>query len=47
MNCQQLAREIEMQKRWADELARYPSRQETEPADSQRQLLTRDDKAID
>ena len=47
MTYDQLAREIERQEEWARELARHPSRNDREPADSQRQLLASDDQATD
>jgi len=47
MKYDQLAREIERQEEWARELARHPSRDDREPADSQGRLLARDDRATD
>ena len=38
MNYQRLQQEIEAQAQWADKLSRQPSRNDKEPADSQRQL---------
>jgi hypothetical protein len=47
MTYDQLAREIERHEQWVYELARRPSCNDKEPADSQRQLLARDDQATD
>ena len=44
MNYQQLQREIELQNEATTELARYRSRDDHEPADSQRLCLMQDDR---